>query len=101
MRRGPRRDGSNGVFARVLAPLKSPATIEEAEASIELFPHHSLPARPGVDPAAGHPQAPRHRHGGGGFAAVLLLDEPTSGISVEEKFWRDGRRHVGPEEPGN
>ena len=36
--------GSNGVFARVLAPLKSPATIREAEASIELFAFTAAPS---------------------------------------------------------
>ena len=78
--------GSNGVFARVLAPLKSPATIREAEASIELFRiaayRHALAStlpqgiRKLLDIAMAVVGSPR----------VLLLDEPTSGISVEEKF---------------
>jgi branched-chain amino acid transport system ATP-binding protein len=78
--------GSNGVFARVLAPLRSPATIREAEASIELFRiaayRHALAStlpqgiRKLLDIAMAVVGSPR----------VLLLDEPTSGISVEEKF---------------
>ena len=78
--------GSNGAFARVLAPLKSPATIREADASIELFRiaayRHALAStlpqgiRKLLDIAMAVVGSPR----------VLLLDEPTSGISVEEKF---------------
>ena len=78
--------GSNGAFARVLTPLKSPATIREADASIELFRiaayRHALAStlpqgiRKLLDIAMAVVGSPR----------VLLLDEPTSGISVEEKF---------------
>jgi len=78
--------GSNGAFRRVLAPLQSPATISEANASLELFRigayRHALAStlpqgiRKLLDIAMAVVGSPR----------VLLLDEPTSGISVEEKF---------------
>jgi branched-chain amino acid transport system ATP-binding protein len=78
--------GSNGAFARVLAPLKSPATIREAEASIELFRiaayRHALAStlpqgiRKLLDIAMALAVKPR----------ILLLDEPTSGVSADEKF---------------
>jgi branched-chain amino acid transport system ATP-binding protein len=74
------------AFATVLAPLHAPATIAEADAAIELFRivayRHARAAtlpqgvRKLLDIAMAVVGSPR----------VLLLDEPTSGISVEEKF---------------
>ena len=78
--------GADGDFAHLLAPLRAPATLAEAEAAIELFriaPYRQARAstlpqgvRKLLDIAMAVVGAPR----------VLLLDEPTSGISVEEKF---------------
>ncbi|MEA2996876.1 MAG: branched-chain amino acid transport system ATP-binding protein [Alphaproteobacteria bacterium] len=78
--------GPDGMLARALVPLRSPATLEEADAAIELFGIGSwrdarsatLPqgVRKLLDIAMATVGAPR----------VLLLDEPTSGISIEEKF---------------
>ena len=77
---------SGATFARMLAPLRTPATLADAEAAIELFriaPYRharasTLPqgVRKLLDIAMAVVGSPR----------VLLLDEPTSGISVEEKF---------------
>jgi branched-chain amino acid transport system ATP-binding protein len=77
---------SGGSFARMLAPLRTPTTLADAEAAIELFriaPYRharasTLPqgVRKLLDIAMAVVGSPR----------VLLLDEPTSGISVEEKF---------------
>ena len=76
----------DSALAYLLTPLQSPAALEEAEAAIESVPDRLLPdARPrrlpqGVrkllDIAMAVVGSPR----------LLLLDEPTSGISVEEKF---------------
>ena len=78
--------GSDGGLAHMLAPLQAPATLADAGAAIELFriapyPHaraSTLPqgVRKLLDIAMAVVGSPR----------VLLLDEPTSGISVEEKF---------------
>jgi len=78
--------GADSMFARALTPLRSRETLAEAEAAIELFRIASyrdvrsatLPqgVRKLLDIAMATVGAPR----------VLLLDEPTSGISVEEKF---------------
>src|SRR6202035_4881824 len=72
--------------AHALTPLRSPATLTEADAAIELFRigayRHArcatLPqgVRKLLDIAMAVVGAPR----------MLLLDEPTSGISIEEKF---------------
>ena len=77
---------SDGELKHVLAPLISPQTLVEAEAAVELFriaPYrdaraYALPqgVRKLLDIAMAVMGSPR----------VLLLDEPTSGISVEEKF---------------
>jgi branched-chain amino acid transport system ATP-binding protein len=76
----------DSAWAHVLTPLQSPAMLEEADAAIELFrigPYRharasTLPqgVRKLLDIAMAMAGAPR----------LLLLDEPTSGISVEEKF---------------
>jgi len=78
------KDG--GSLAGLLSPLESPATLKEADAAIELFRiaqyrnvlASTLPqgVRKLLDIAMAMAGAPR----------LLLLDEPTSGISVEEKF---------------
>jgi len=78
--------GPDSMLARALVPLRSRATLEEADAAIELFGIGSwrdarsatLPqgVRKLLDIAMATVGAPR----------VLLLDEPTSGISIEEKF---------------
>jgi branched-chain amino acid transport system ATP-binding protein len=78
--------GSDGAFARVLAPLKSPATLADADAGIELF--RIAPYRNAL--ASALPQGVRKlldiAMAVVGSPRLLLLDEPTSGISVEEKF---------------
>ena len=76
----------DSILASALTPLASPQTIAQAEAVISLFQIASyrdtraatLPqgVRKLLDIAMAVVGAPR----------VLLLDEPTSGISIEEKF---------------
>jgi branched-chain amino acid transport system ATP-binding protein len=78
--------GAGSMLKRALTPLRSRATLDEAEAAIELFriaPFRNVRSatlpqgvRKLLDIAMATVGAPR----------VLLLDEPTSGISVEEKF---------------
>ena len=77
---------TGGMLARALSPLRSPETLAEAEAAIELFRigayrdarSATLPQgiRKLLDIAMATVGAPR----------LLMLDEPTSGISIEEKF---------------
>ncbi len=78
--------GSSSILARALSPLDSPEIASAANAMIELFQilqyrnarAATLPqgVRKLLDIAMAVSGAPR----------VLLLDEPTSGISVAEKF---------------
>ena len=78
--------GTGTGLAHVLAPLASAATLEAAEAAISLF--HIAPYRDAR--ASALPQGVRKlldiAMAVAGAPRVLLLDEPTSGISVEEKF---------------
>ena len=78
--------GSDGVLGRAMTPLRSPQTLAEAEALIELFQI----ARFRDSRAATLPQGVRKLLDIGMAVAswprLLLLDEPTSGISIEEKF---------------
>ena len=78
--------GSDGVLGRAMEPLRSPQTIAEAEALIELFQI----ARFRHSRAVTLPQGVRKLLDIGMAVAswprLLLLDEPTSGISIEEKF---------------
>jgi branched-chain amino acid transport system ATP-binding protein len=77
---------AGGVLTRALRPIGSAATREKAEAAMELFriaPYRDVGAatlpqgvRKLLDIAMAVVGAPR----------LLLLDEPTSGISIEEKF---------------
>jgi branched-chain amino acid transport system ATP-binding protein len=79
-----RRKG--GLLDAVMTPLDSPDAIAEAEATIELFQI----ARYAGTVASTLPQGVRKLLDIGmavvGGPRLLLLDEPTSGISVEEKF---------------
>ncbi len=72
--------------ARALTPLRCARDDRRGRSRHRAVPDRALPRRAGRDAAAGRAQAARHRHGGGRPPRVLLLDEPTSGISVEEKF---------------
>ena len=78
--------GPDSILARALTPLNSPETIAEADMVIELFQIGRY--RDAL--AATLPQGVRKLLDIGmavtGRPRVLLLDEPTSGISVEEKF---------------
>jgi branched-chain amino acid transport system ATP-binding protein len=79
-----RRTG--GVWGNISTPVHSPDAIAEARATIELFriDHYS------DTPANALPQGVRKLLDIGmavvGWPRLLLLDEPTSGISIEEKF---------------
>jgi branched-chain amino acid transport system ATP-binding protein len=79
-----RRKG--GLFGSIATPLHSEAAIAEAEAAIELFQI----GRYRDTPASTLPQGVRKLLDIGmavvGWPRLLLLDEPTSGISIEEKF---------------
>jgi branched-chain amino acid transport system ATP-binding protein len=76
----------DSVLACALTPLHSPATIAEAEAAIDLF---GLARYRNVR-ASTLPQGLRKlldiAMAIAGWPRLLLLDEPTSGISIEEKF---------------
>jgi branched-chain amino acid transport system ATP-binding protein len=77
---------SGGLMHQVLTPLHSPSTLSGSEAALELF--RIAPYRNAL--AATLPQGVRKlldiAMAVAGAPRVLLLDEPTSGISVEEKF---------------
>jgi branched-chain amino acid transport system ATP-binding protein len=75
-----------GMFGAVTTPVQSPAAIAEADATIELFQI----GRYRDTLASTLPQGVRKLLDIGmavvGWPRLLLLDEPTSGISIEEKF---------------
>ncbi len=75
-----------GLLGAVSTPLRSPAAVAEAEAAIELFQI----GRHRHTPASTLPQGIRKLLDIGmavvAWPRLLLLDEPTSGISIEEKF---------------
>lgn len=77
---------AGGILRRAFTPLRSGQTVVEAEAAIELFQIGSYrEAR-----VATLPQGIRKlldiAMAVAGWPRILLLDEPTSGISIEEKF---------------
>lgn len=78
--------GAGGVLANILTVVKSSAATTEAKATIELFQIASYRDVP----ANALPQGVRKLLDIGmavvGGPRLLLLDEPTSGISIEEKF---------------
>jgi branched-chain amino acid transport system ATP-binding protein len=78
--------GRDSMLAHVLAPLASPETMAEADAVMELF--QITPYR-GVL-AVNLPQGVRKlldiAMAVAGWPRLLLLDEPTSGVSIREKF---------------
>jgi branched-chain amino acid transport system ATP-binding protein len=75
-----------GMFGHALAPLRSPARIAQAEAALDLF---RITAYRDVR-AATLPQGVRKlldiAMAVVGSPRVVLLDEPTSGISIQDKF---------------
>ena len=77
---------SDRLLAQALTPLHSPGSVAEAEAALQLFRIASY--RGAL--AATLPQGVRKlldiAMAAAGAPRVLLLDEPTSGISIEEKF---------------
>jgi branched-chain amino acid transport system ATP-binding protein len=78
--------GADGVLARALAPLDTPEVRAEADAALALF--GIVAYRDAL--AATLPQGVRKlldiAMAVAGRPRLLLLDEPTSGISIEEKF---------------
>jgi branched-chain amino acid transport system ATP-binding protein len=78
--------GVGGTLGHVLVPLRSPQVLARAEAAVELFriaPYRNVRAatlpqgvRKLLDIAMAVMGSPR----------VVLLDEPTSGISIQDKF---------------
>jgi branched-chain amino acid transport system ATP-binding protein len=78
--------GGDSIVGQVFQPLDAPETAAEAEAAIELF----RIARYRDSRAATLPQGVRKlldiAMAVAGSPRLLLLDEPTSGISIEEKF---------------
>jgi branched-chain amino acid transport system ATP-binding protein len=78
--------GQGGYISHLLTPMRSPQSVAEAEEALKLFriavyrdaPAATLPqgVRKLLDIAMAIAGNPR----------LLLLDEPTSGISIEEKF---------------
>ena len=78
-----RRKG--GLFGAVASKLRSPEAVAEAEATLDLFQI----GRFRQTPASTLPQGIRKLLDIGmavvGWPRLLLLDEPTSGISIEEK----------------
>jgi branched-chain amino acid transport system ATP-binding protein len=77
---------SGGLLRQTVTPLYAPETLAESEAALELFQIASY--RRAL--AATLPQGVRKlldiAMAVAGSPRVLLLDEPTSGISIEEKF---------------
>jgi len=77
---------AGAILKSALTALQSPATMAEAEAALELFGI----ARYRDEHASKLPQGVRKlldiAMAVAGSPRVLLLDEPTSGISLEEKF---------------
>ena len=78
--------GRDSMLDRLFSPLDAPETAAEADATIELFQI----ARYRDARAATLPQGVRKlldiAMAVAGAPRLLLLDEPTSGISIEEKF---------------
>ncbi len=78
--------GKDSVIAQAMTPLDSPQARSEADAAVDLFQI----ARYRDARAATLPQGVRKlldiAMAVAGHPRVLLLDEPTSGISIEEKF---------------
>ncbi|HZD88999.1 MAG TPA: ABC transporter ATP-binding protein [Pseudolabrys sp.] len=77
---------SGGFIANITNAVNAPAAVSEAEAALELFQI----ARYRGATASTLPQGVRKLLDIGmavvGWPRLLLLDEPTSGISIEEKF---------------
>ncbi len=77
---------AGGLLAQLLTPWHAPGSMRQAKAALELF----CIARYRDTPAATLPQGVRKlldiAMAVAGSPRLLLLDEPTSGIAIEEKF---------------
>ncbi len=77
---------AGGLLALLLTPLRSPATMAQAEAALELFRIANYRNALAVTLPQGVRKLLDIAMAVAGSPRVLLLDEPTSGISIEEKF---------------
>jgi branched-chain amino acid transport system ATP-binding protein len=78
--------GPDRMLARVLAPLAAPETMAEADAALELFQIAAYRNTPAVMLPQGIRKLLDIAMAVAGWPRVLLLDEPTSGVSIQEKF---------------
>jgi branched-chain amino acid transport system ATP-binding protein len=78
--------GKGGILALALRPLRTREIITDVDAVIELFQISQYSDTPAVMLPQGARKLLDIAMAIGGSPRVLLLDEPTSGISVEEKF---------------
>jgi branched-chain amino acid transport system ATP-binding protein len=74
------------VLKQAFTPLQNPETIAEAESIVELFQIARYRDLPAVTLPQGVRKLLDIAMAIAGWPRVLLLDEPTSGISIEEKF---------------
>jgi len=78
--------GPDRLIARVLAPLGSPDTRQEADAALDLFQIAAYRNAPAMTLPQGVRKLLDIAMAVAGRPRVLLLDEPTSGVSIQEKF---------------
>jgi branched-chain amino acid transport system ATP-binding protein len=78
--------GRDSIVSRALTPLDSPQARTEADAAIELFQIGRYRNARAVTLPQGVRKLLDIAMAVAGQPRVLLLDEPTSGISIEEKF---------------
>jgi len=75
-----------GLMAQALTPLHAPATVRAAEAALELFRIAAYRDAPATTLPQGIRKLLDIAMAVAGRPRLLLLDEPTSGISIEEKY---------------
>ncbi|HLN07988.1 MAG TPA: ABC transporter ATP-binding protein [Xanthobacteraceae bacterium] len=78
--------GPVSMLGRATTPLRSPQTLAEADALIDLFQLASFRSRRAATLAQGVRKLLDIAMAVAAWPRLLLLDEPTSGISIEEKF---------------
>jgi branched-chain amino acid transport system ATP-binding protein len=78
--------GQGGILGRLFRPLADPAAAVEAEAALDLFRIAAYRDARAVTLPQGVRKLLDIAMAVAGAPRLLLLDEPTSGISIEEKF---------------